>query len=485
MKIKTFLGYKGACITIRGLPENIANRIVANNHIPNPEYANAEKFSSYSVVADSIPEYLDFAWLFKDEVTCYRGALDRLPTRMRYIRSMIRWTDQRTTLPVKFPKLKLSYTAEQDNCMTALEDVLRYNRRPFGNMLFVASTAVGKTILQAVVAARLGQKALVICPTDLIMRTWVEDLKKAYGINKKSIGIIKQKKWIIGEHFTLASLQTLGRRQERWGKLNNLFGTIIVDEVQGCSAPTLFTFLTQCPAMYLVGATATMDTRSGPNFHLKALFGSPIIVVNTYHRETATSLPISEVRLIETDFRYVYQQGNLDWHDLSMHLTGDEDRNQLIIKNVSKEWSSGRSILIVTKTREHCSLLVEMLLEAGVTNVNEINGSTNTNRFYTDKLLRAVRSRKVTCIVATLQAIKTGANIPTLDSLHIVMPPANRRDWEQVIGRIRRKADGKESAVVSFYFDKQVGYILSLYKRIIVPVMRKMKVPGFENLYLA
>jgi superfamily II DNA or RNA helicase len=485
MQLRTFKGVKGAVLSIRNLPTKVSERLVKLNHIKNPDYENAGRFSAYGGVNSAIPEYLDFAWEFDGITECYRGALEQLPSTMSYIRGRIHWQDKRTSATVTFPKPLLELNDEQKYCMDALEDVLENNRRPFGNLLFLASTAAGKTILQASVAARLGHRTLVICPTDLIMRAWYDDLLKLYGLKRKQVGLIKQSKWDIGDYLTLSSLQTLGRRRERWDELNSTFGTIVVDEVQGCAAPTQFQFLTQSPAKYLVGATATTETRSGENHHLKALFGSPIVEVKTYHRETATSLPIKEVRLINTEFRYAHQRDNLDWHDLAMSITGDEERNKLIVANVVKEWSSGRSVLVTTKTREHATLLTEMLLEAGVGNVNEINGSTNTNKFYTDKLLKMVKERKVTCIVATLQAIKTGANIPMLDSLHVAMPPANKRDWEQLIGRIRRKAEGKESAIVSYYFDVQTGYMLNLFKRVVVPVLRKLEVPGFKGCFIA
>jgi superfamily II DNA or RNA helicase len=487
MKISTLRGTIGPYLTIRAVPRRIKKRLLKENRIKNPAYEQAERFSSYNAVADDIQEYLEFAWEYEpdNEVICYRGALEKLPSTMQHLRKITKWNDERIMVPATFPKLRLEWNEEQKYCMEALEDVLKHNRRPFGNLLFLASTSVGKTILQASVAARLGQRALIICPTDLIMRAWYDDLNKAFGLSRGDVGLIKRNKFDIGKHFTLASLQTLGRRRHKWAKLNRKFGTIVVDEVQGCSAETLHSFLTQSPAKYLVGATATTETRDGENHHLKALFGSPIVQVNTYHRETQTSLPISEVRLVNTSFKYRCQIDNLDWHDLAMNLCGDEDRNALIVKNIYKEWSSGRSVLVVTKTREHATLLTEMLLEAGIKNVNEINGETNQNKFYTDKLLQWVKERKVTCIVATLQAIKTGANIPMLDSLHVAMPPANKRDWEQLLGRIRRKAEGKKSAIVTFYYDALVPYMMNLFKRIVIPVFRKMKCPGYENMYVA
>jgi superfamily II DNA or RNA helicase len=485
MKLKRFKGVIDSHVNIYGLPKKVREALVKTNTVENPAYATAERFSSYNAVADTIPATLEFAWDFNGEIQMHRGCLEKLPTKYERIPSLIKWEDKRVSVPADFPDLKLTWNEEQKYCMEALEDVIAHNRRPFGSLLFIASTAVGKTILQASIAARLGQRTLVLCPTELIMRAWYDDLNKAFGLSRSRLGLIKQSKEEIGDTFTLASIQTLGRRREKWEEFNQEFGTIVVDEVQGCAAETMFAFLSQSPAKYMVGATATMDTRSGPNLHLKALFGSPIVTVNSYHRETASSMPISEVKLINTNFVYRHQVDNLDWNDFALHITGDEDRNNLIVQNVKKDWEQGGVCLVTTKTRDHSALLLEMLLEAGVENANEINGDTNTNKFYTDKLLGMVSDRKVTCLVATAQAIKTGANIPNLDRLHIAMPPANKNDWEQLAGRIRRRAEGKTSATITYYYDAKVAYVVNLYKRVIIPVFRRMKVPGYEGLFVA
>lgn len=486
MKIRKFRGEIGAVLTVRGFPKEVVKRIVARATFTNPAYDAVNKYGDNRWT--NIPEKLSFAWDYKRELTCSRGILSMLPNELLKYFQLVNWEDHRTWKTVSFPEMRrgLSWNEEQQQCMQVVEDALQNKRRRFGNYLVVASTSVGKTILQASIAARLSQRTLVLCPTDLIMRAWREDLQKAFNFTSKDLGLIKQKKWIVGDCITLASIQTLGRRRESWQYLNDEIGTVIVDEVQGCSAPTVYEFLSQCPAAYLVGATATIESRDGgTNLHLRSLFGKPIVQVHTYHKETASSLRISEVKLVNTNFRYEYQSDNLDWNDLSNHLTGNEERNQLIINNAKKDWLAKKVVLVVTKRVEHVELLYSMAQEAGITNVNKLTGGTNTNKFYTDKLMKLLASRKITFLVATMQAIKIGANIPVLDSLHLAMMPANQRDLEQLFGRIRRKAKGKEEAVITYYYDRYVGYMAHLFKKIAVPVFRKLKLPGWENVYVS
>lgn len=486
MRIQKSLGTVSADLKLVGLRYPMISSIVEQLTVDNPQYLSAVKYSPWGAPA-GIPKKLEFAYSEGRTVNIMRGAysmLNRL-TRSK-LKQLIKWKDARVRVKMEFPRPRLELNEEQAHAMNVLRNSLSCGKRPFGNLLLLASTAVGKTILQASVAAELGQNTLIICPTEQILHAWYADLKKLFGLSGKQLGLIKSSSFRIGEPFTLASTATLGRREARWPELNKAFGTIVVDEVQGVTAPRLYEFLKQSPAAYLVGATATQETRSGErNLHLVSLFGEPLVEMNTYDRETQSSMQISHVNVINTEFIYEGQHDNIDWVDLGLALTTDDSRNELIVSNVHREWLEGRSVLVVTKLREHTTLLKELLQERGVTNVNEINGDTNANRAYTKRLIAAINKREVTCVVATIQAIKVGANIPALDSLHIAIPPANKRDFEQLIGRIRRKAEGKDSALVTYYSDLRVGYMMHLYRKVVVPTFRKLKLPGFQNMYVA
>ena len=447
--------------------------------VPNPVYEALLKFSPWPP-GDNCPPTLDFAEFTDTGLSIPRGAYQFLPVNFQSkIKNAFYTKDKRVSVPVEFPRLRLTLNDQQQEALNALKRALKQGSRPFGSFLFLASTAAGKTILQAAAAALLGQRTLVLCPTDQILRAWYADLHKAYGLRSNQIGLIKGTKFKIQSPFTLATPQTLGRRQHRWAELNKQFGSIVIDETQILTAPQLYAFVKQSPAQNLIGATATQEARSGVNHHLRALMGAPLINLNTYGQDTTTSMRITGVHLIQTTFNYVAQQDNIDWYELGLALTSDEERNQLIIQNVYREWLDGRVIMIVTKLREHVELLVQMLTECGVSNVNRITGETNQQDFYTKSLMRGVASRKLTCIVATQQAIKIGANIPALDSLHVAIPPANQRDFEQLIGRIRRKTEGKSKATVTYYVDVKVPYMQHLYRKVVVPTFQKLEVPGF------
>lgn len=473
-------GTYGAVLRIPHASKTLQEEAIAGLTYDNPAYLQAKKFTRWGYVSPKIPPKICLASLAPDGVLELPRSVESLGILKRSALefSKVQWTDLTTTAPVKFPPLQLTLNEDQKSLLLAHQRAEKLRLRPFGASLFVASTSAGKTLTQAAIAAHLGQQTLVLCQTNQIKEAWIGDLKKGFGFARKDIGLIQQSSWSIGAHFTLASLSTLGRRYHRWTELFEQFGTLIVDEADILQSAGIVKFVFSCPMRNIIGATATDAPK---NFYLRACFGPPVRVIAPKQKDTASSHGLTDVETVDTGFQYSYQEQNLDWHDLSEHLATDEERNALVVKKCAQQWRDGHSLLIVTKRVPHAHLLKSMLKEAGVQDANLLTGETNADREYTKKLIKGIFSRSIRCVVATLQAIKRGANLNPLDRLHLVMPPANQRDLEQVIGRIRRKADGKDDCILTYYRDVQVDYLRFLYRRAAIPVFQKLKVKRFEE----
>lgn len=473
--------YRGF-LRISGWPEATQVAFRRQTSVPNPAYRTALRFSRTGRVL--VPRHLHFSAPTTDgALLATRGAWSFLTSPQEF---KVRWQDCRTSLPVKFPPLRVTLNKEQQAAVEVCQEALEQNTRPAGNFLLLASTAVGKTIMQAAIAALLGQRTLVLFPTELIKQAWWADLHKAFGLGKDQLGLIQQNCVRIGKYFTLASVATIGRREHLWNAWLGKFGTIVVDEAHtvGGDSPEetqLYCFLRAATTRFLVGATATAQGLKGRNWHLQSLFGEPLINLNTYATETSTSTRIGKVHLVRTAFRFQGPTDLINWHELGPALYTNEERNQLVVRNVLADWNRGRMVLVVTRYQEHAQLLLDLCREAGASNLNLLTGTTNTNRAYTRNLLKGVAQRKVGGLVATTQAIKLGANLPVLDSLHIAMPSANARDVEQLAGRIRRRAEGKPPPEITYYYDTQVAYLKGLYLRVYVPVFTHLQVPGYES----
>ncbi len=353
-----------------------------------------------------------------------------------------------------------------------------------GDGLFLLGdfTVTHNTLFTAILARSTAQRTLVLCLTDLIKRSWYDDLLKGLGLKKRDIGLIQQGKWSIGEQFTLASVQTLARREHLWPELFKQIGCCIIDEAQSIKAPSVYKFIQECPAHYLIGMTATPKDN---NFMLYSLLGNPRKRLISEQRTTQTSLALNFVETVSTLFQYPHDPSMLDQHDLAENLSMDEDRNKLIVHQCLKQWKSGESLLIVTKRVAHVHLLAEMLKEAGIDDVNVLTGGTNTDKEYTRQLVKGVLKRNIRCVVATIPAITLGANLNPISRLHLAMPVADKDTLEQLIGRIRRRADGKRDCGLIYYLDNNVQYLRSIFIKKATAVFRKLKTPGYANTYFA
>jgi superfamily II DNA or RNA helicase len=444
----------------------------------NPAYEDARRFSPYGT-PKGIPEVVCLCGENKlGELLLPRGT-DFLKLSDESLAELdkIDWKDSRVTAPVVFPKPLLQLNREQNFLLGHFRIAFKANDRPFGNILMVAPTSGGKTILQAMIARETKQRTLVLFPTNLARIAWEEDLVKLFGENFP-VGLIQQDTWVIEEQFTLASIATLRERKERWPEIFLKFGCVIVDETQFSKAPSYFDFLQACPAKYLVSASATPRARSA-NFYVTASFGQPLKTVNAEQKETETSLPLSEVELIETLFTYEYEKLELDYNDLLDVMVTDEVRNHFFLKYIIKELRAGHCPLVVSKRKAHVYVIAQMLLEAGISDYCIITG--DTPRPEVKRHVKALLERKKRCLIATQAVIKVAANINPLDRLFLVTP-ANSQDVEQLVGRIRRKSPGKTDAKMYYVFDKRVGYLHRFFTKEVLAALHKLRVKNFKGI---
>jgi superfamily II DNA or RNA helicase len=486
MKLRPLQGEISARLVLKSPPRRLRDELTALYTFPNPAYEQAARYSPYGYVSARVPETLSLTALRGSDLLVPRGVnVGRLSAPARAQWRRIEWQDARVSVPVRFPQFLAELNKEQKYLYGNFESELRNNAEGFGAFLYVSPTGTGKTILMLRAAKETGQRTLILFSTEQIKRAWYKGISLAFGLAPNDIGMIQKSKWRIGDYVTLASIATLARRKARWSELFAEFGTLVVDEADTVGAPSFWQFISECPARYVIGATATENGDKGANHYLRACFGKTRCRVLASTKDTATSMAVRRVEMHYTKFAHNTPSSLLDWNELSEALMTDEERNRLIIHHVIKDYRNGERILLVTKRLVHVEVLVQMLRERGITTVSTITGATNADNLYTEKMLEGVLNKKVPIVVATIAAIKRGANLNPLSVLHLGMPTAGKNTLEQLIGRIRRRASGKTECKVVYYLDGNTSYLFSLFKRVAVPVFRRLKIRGFDNLYIS
>ncbi len=482
MLLKKIHGKLGARLVVPNAPKTLRKELLQAFRFDNPAYLSAVKFSPHGYVSPAIKPHLNLVVKNARDIFVPRGIepLRHLSDRGNSIWKRIIWEDLRVTAPVTFPSLKIALNREQRMLFKNYERT----HSEYGVHLYVSPTGTGKTILLTRIAMALGQRTLILFNTEQVRRAWYEGLKLALGLTEKDIGLVKQGTWRIGKHVTLGSIQTLARRKARWPELFDQTGTLIVDECDTVTAPSLWQFVMSCPALNIVGATATERAEEGENYYLRACFGKTRGKVYAPSKDTDTSMAVQRVNLIHTLFEYEQEDSLIDWNELGEYLLTDENRNRLIVYNVIKDIRAGKPCLLVTKRLAHVEILRDMLKGRGIKSVNTITGDTNADALYTEKLIQAVKGNKIQCVIATAAAIKRGANLNPLAVLHVAMPLAKKNNLEQLIGRVRRRSPGKTACEVSYYLDSQTRYLMNVFKRVAVPTFRRLKIPPYQDMFI-
>ena len=485
---------------VAGLTERQKRIIKKKLTVTNPQWRSAVLFSGYNPAFIQIPKYIT---LYKDagrELVLPRGFdLSAVVSGQKTVEHNY------CTAPVKFPEPKIKLKSHQQVAYDHF--VANYKTRPFRTYLDVLEVSAGKTILTAMIANFLNQRTLVLVHTKMIMDAWLSDLELLYGKEyRKEIGIIQGPKAFLGTHYTIAMTQTWFRRQQYWSDWFKEFGCLVVDECHLTPARTFTDCANEFPAKFRIGITGTPKRKDGLHKLMYQIFGTPFYEQTTTGEETETSLPISDVRVIDGGSRlpaYVVREikykvggkvkkkfvkvppdGERDYKLILDTIANDRNRTASIVNTAQRHITDTKgSVLVVTHRRKHAKRICQMMRVRTGKAVALLLGGMGKRRM--NKFVRKLKRRKIRLAVATMQFIKTGASVPPLDLLIITTPIGSVQDLEQVTGRIRRKCVGKTSAVVAHYVDSAIPLCKRHFITKAIAFYRdKLKVARFKNTYI-
>lgn len=353
--------------------------------------------------------------------------------------------------------------------------------------LIHAVCASGKTEMLLGIFAELGQRTLVIVDKIKLMNQWVERVKKHFkNVEVKTIGAGK---WGIGD-ITIGSQKTLVRHVS---KLKDKFGVVLCDEVHHYAARTFQELISQLPAKYRIGATATLKRKDQKQFLVFAAFGEVLHKITDDELSKQGKIFEIEMVVVPTDFESkLYISTRID------EATGKEEivrydyngmlremklcvkRNKQILDLIEREIGDKHKCLVMADRIAQC-IFIQRLLEKRGVRANLMVGEKEFEK-QTREAPEKLKQGKISCIVAS-PLIQEGFDLPELDRGFIISPSvSNPSKLQQQAGRIKRMAEGKESAKVYYFWDRKVhGFgshlkkIQRLYRNTRVYVKRKRR----------
>jgi len=249
--------------------------------------------------------------------------------------------DQRNINPVSIPFTGQLRPYQQ----RFIDDGLYYE----GGVM-VAATGAGKTVSAIALAARLGQRTLILVKSKDLGKQWLDAIKQFTGLDAGMIGGGKNTE---GAQFTIGLVQSLVKRN-----LSELdYGLVIADECHNAPACQFMHVINGMNCRYKYGLSATPQRRDNLEFMIFAALGEICAEIGQDQLEGKV-LPVS----VQT-IRHPFDDTVESWNDFINSLINDDSRNDLIIHLANLQ--SKPTIILCSQVRQ-CEILTTLALDAGL-----------------------------------------------------------------------------------------------------------------------
>lgn len=322
------------------------------------------------------------------------------------------------------------------------------------NGVLVMPCGSGKTQCGLEIIARIGGRALWLTHThDLLMQSKERAISVLKGVK---CGTITAGKVDIGEHITFATVQTMAKID--LSAYRDAFDIIIVDEAQHCcgtpSRVTMFyKVVSSLCARYKFGLTATPKRADGLQACMFALLGDKIHEV-TKEEVAHTTCPV-KVQQIDTGWMPDYDEiligdGTIDYHKVIDNMIHDNDRFDTVIDTINA-LPDGAPVIVLANRVEYLQDMRRNYEKYGVC----LSGMGQSKKAKAERkaALEQLNNGEIDAIFATYQLAKEGLDVPNLRYVVFATPEKDETTVIQSVGRVGRKAEGKECGTVIDFVD--------------------------------
>jgi superfamily II DNA or RNA helicase len=221
------------------------------------------------------------------------------------------------------------------------------------------------------------------------------------------------------------------------------FGSVIVDEchtAQASSLKGIMEKLIVCPDR--VGLTGTLQDSKTNKLVLKGLFGPVEKMISTKELMDRGNIANMNVRMVQFDYPKEDRKAvsKLSYQEEVDFLVNHEKRNKVISKMAS---TLPGNTLVIFQRLEHGKSLYDLI----ETDKEKYYVAGETNKDLREETRQLAETNDV-IIVASLGVFSTGINIKNLHNLIFAHPTKSKIKVLQSIGRILRKHDDKNIAMV-------------------------------------
>lgn len=380
------------------LIEKLTYRIETKNTNKRGVFKNIEIIKNYRILPNGV-------------ISVPQGRSDLVPQEYELV-------DKRVINEVPFPTPLFSLREGQQVIYDEVNDSCFIN----------ALVGWGKTFTALHLAAKLGQKTLVVTHTTMLRDQWVDEVKALFNMTP---GIIGSGKFDLEDHaIVVGNIQTITKHI---GKISKEFGTVILDEAHHVPASTFASVIDGLYARYRIALSGTMQRTDGKHIIFKDYFGPRVYKPPQSH----TMNPV--VKIIPTG---VHLPPGETWVKKINALLYDQDYQTFVANLAKVQISKGHSVLVVADRVEFLTNLKELIGETCIL----ITGETGYEE--RKELIEQVETGSKMCVAGSRQIFSEGISINRLSCVILAVPTSNPISLEQIIGRIMRLHPDKPDPVV-------------------------------------
>lgn len=325
------------------------------------------------------------------------------------------------------------------------------------NGVLVMPCGSGKTQCGLEIIARLGGRALWLTHTQDLLNQSKDRAKATLG--SAGLGTITAGKVKIGSHITFATVQTMCKLD--LSQYRDAFDIVIVDECQHCcGSPTKVTqfykVVSRLSARYKIGLTATPTRADGLERGMFALLGDVFYEVSRDEVRRNTC----PVKVLQSETGYtpnyscvLMSDGTIDYSKVIDDMIHNEGRYEVVFGETLICATNGPTIVLANRV-EYLQRMNEDMIGCGKRSIclSGLGQSKKAKAERKDALLK-LNSGELDCIFATYQLAKEGLDVPNLRYVVFATPEKNETTIIQSVGRVGRKAEGKEFGTVIDFVD--------------------------------
>ena len=328
----------------------------------------------------------------------------------------------------------------RDYQVDAVYDALRYNRK-----LLISPTASGKSLMIYSIVRYFVEKEhniLLIVPTTSLVEQMYKDFED-YGWNAEEYchKIYSGKEKSTNKNVVITTWQSIYNLPRSF--FEN-FDVVIGDEAHQFKSKSLVGIMTKMDnTKYRFGFTGTLDGSQTHKWVLEGLFGPSYKVTQTQELIEKGYLSKLQIKVLLLK----HNEHQFDEYEEEIQYLITHDKRNNFIKNLSLDLK-GNTLILYSRVETHGQPLYEMINSSAAKDrkIFFVYGGVDAEE--REKVREITEKENDSIIVASYGTFSTGINIKNLHNIIFASPSKSRVRNLQSIGRVLRKGENKNKAVL-------------------------------------